>query len=295
MEGVTVRARTRNIRGVISALKAIKAPGKQVCLVSFDDSGLTVLWEHESKALHSSARIAAETFSEYSVEGSTAFGVRFGQLLDTLALFSAALGGGEVSLEYPGPDAELVVRSVAGLDQNEAVFAHLATLEAPPSQHLEDYGQAPGSFFIAPGATLREAVEDLEWAGKTATLALTCDPPSVVLSSTEQNLSLKIDLPVDQLAGFSCQSPGLQASYSLKHLRTALAQAPLQDHTHGSAKVAMDAHGLMKVTHLLPLGEGRVPQVTHPLHALQSQALAQTAAECVLLFMVLPLEDTGPD
>lgn len=61
-----------------------------------------------------------------------------------------------------------------------------------------------------------------------------------------------------------CQQPCLAASQQIQP-RDALS-------SRLSLQVAMDAHGLMKVTHLLPLGEGRVPQVTHPLHALQSQA-----------------------
>lgn len=224
----------------------------------------------------------------------------------------------------------------------------------------------------------------------------TCDPIPPLLGH-------QIDLPVDQLAGFSCQSPGLQASYSLKHLRTALAQAPLQDHTHGAAKARPGRGGVLGgadwwwgicrhpedmrrprsmlcmallvpaallgrlpadsttrcplLPALTPGGHGcpradegdalaaagRGPRAaghapsTRPAipgrwrdvfsdtetglcapaqggeghcraaHALcpshlkpacpprLPQALAQTAAECVLLFMVLPLEDTGPD
>jgi hypothetical protein len=49
----TVNARYPSTKGFLNALTAIKPPKAQDCLVHFNNEGLTLKWEHPSKAMQS--------------------------------------------------------------------------------------------------------------------------------------------------------------------------------------------------------------------------------------------------
>ena len=48
-----IDAQYPNTKGFLDALRAIKGPTAQFCLVHFANEGLTLKWEHESKAMQS--------------------------------------------------------------------------------------------------------------------------------------------------------------------------------------------------------------------------------------------------
>jgi hypothetical protein len=52
-EGHIVDARYPSTKGFLEALTSIKGPTAQFCVVSFSPEGLTLKWEHESKAMQS--------------------------------------------------------------------------------------------------------------------------------------------------------------------------------------------------------------------------------------------------
>ncbi|KAK2075547.1 hypothetical protein QBZ16_001655 [Prototheca wickerhamii] len=217
------------------------------------------------------------------------FGIRFEQLLAAFGLFSAGPGVAEVTLQYPGRGAELVIRS---WHAQEVTFAHLGAVELPGSApRLDQHWEGAVASFIAPGALLRDAVDDLDWAGKSARIRVSRDPAGLSFLSSDQTLRLEVEVPMAQLLGFSCQPGTHQATYSLRFLSTALLAhtASGSSPAAGATKVAMDSQGLLKVTHLLNLSDaGRVARVSHPLVPDQSQTPDQSPADCVLLFTILP-------
>ena len=118
------------------------------------------------------------------------FGIRFEQLLAAFGLFSAGPGVAEVTLQYPGRGAELVIRS---WHAQEVTFAHLGAVELPSSApRLDQHWEGAVASFIAPGALLRDAVDDLDWAGKSARIRVSRDPAGLSFLSSDQTLRLEV-------------------------------------------------------------------------------------------------------
>ena len=139
--------------------------------------------------------------------------------------------------------------------QNTApsIFARISTRERCPFFDLLDHFTEPSSHFIAPAAILKEAVYDLDWTQAEAVLQMRRDPQSLYLRSSNNRVSLDIELPVEELTTFSCAVPLLKWEYRRRHLRTIFAHVGagrgdrrlhMQDVT---TKVSVDAHGLMRV------------------------------------------------
>lgn len=96
----------------------------------------------------------------------------------------------EVTLHYPGRGAELVIRS---WHAQEVTFAHLGAVELPGSApRLDQHWEGAVASFIAPGALLRDAVDDLDWAGKSARIRVSRDPAGLSFLSSDQTLRLEV-------------------------------------------------------------------------------------------------------
>ena len=95
-------------RGLHGASSTSTGGMRQIALVNFSSEGLSVKWEHSSKALQSGIFLGRGLFSLFKVSEETEFCVSLTTLLDVLAVF-ASEDLGELSLRYPGPNAELML------------------------------------------------------------------------------------------------------------------------------------------------------------------------------------------
>ncbi|GAB4823845.1 hypothetical protein N2152v2_010891 [Parachlorella kessleri] len=288
-------ARMVSVKGLITALQAIKTTSRQYCTLTFQGSGMTVHWEDESKSLQSGVFLSSGLFAEYSAPRKSMLGLPFHLLLDTLTLFASS-GAGELSLSYPGPNAELVLETQEDVGGGGSVctYARIDSVEMPRPREMMDWWEDPSSYFLLQGSLLKEAIDDLEWTGGDVEISLKSDPPKLRLTSTRTG-SLEIDFPFEQLSGMSCSEPEVRHTYRYKFLKTAFSHIPSpKEAANVATKVSMDSRGLMKVTHMLSLhslGADR-QEITHPLASLDSQHAAATASRVgVVQFMLLPKED----
>lgn len=103
------------------------------------------------------------------------------------------------------------------------------------------------------------------------------------------------------LSTFHCAVPSLKWAYRAPNLRNVFANiAQTRGGDLGAVtKVAIDAKGLMKVTHMLRVAtavDGYQDVATHPLASAGTQAEAATAQRlAVAQFALLPLTDEGAD
>jgi hypothetical protein len=198
-----------------------------------------------------------------------------------------------------------------------ASYARVATQEPPPAADLADFWAPPASFFIAPGALLRETVEDLEWPHGDAELALRRHPRRLRLAAAGGGLALAVELPPEALSGFEATAPEVKSRFAYKLLRVAFANVPTGAGGRGgggggggapgggvSTKVEVDAEGALKVTHMLQLPGGPrdapAATATHPLAGDAAAAAGGGPASRVAVaqFVLLPVgagsdEDEG--
>ncbi|GFR41384.1 hypothetical protein Agub_g2067, partial [Astrephomene gubernaculifera] len=97
-----------NVRSFAAALHCIRAGNKQICTISISSSGVSVVWEDESKAMQGSVFFKPELFARFhcSADVRHEFGIQLQLLLDTLAVFASAAA--PMTAHYPGPQGELV-------------------------------------------------------------------------------------------------------------------------------------------------------------------------------------------
>jgi hypothetical protein len=110
-----VDCRFSSARALHAALAAARpaAAGRQVAGLAFEPAGLTVRWQHESKALQAGVYLGRGLFSAYALGAPrAAFGAPYATLLDALAVLAQGAGE-EVALRYPGPAGELLLECVA--------------------------------------------------------------------------------------------------------------------------------------------------------------------------------------
>lgn len=299
----TVSAKVLQVRTLQSVLQCIKAGNKQVCTVDFSSGGMNVRWEDESKSLQGSVFMKPELFSEFHAPKRHEFGLPLHVLLDTLAVF--ATSDAVMGLYYPGPNGELVCEAVQGGGQGSAAvstWARISSLGAEPPHDLSDYWTDPTSYFLLPGALLKEAVEDLEWPGGDVDLSLQQQPRAISLKARGHG-TLVVELPMQELSGFSVAQPEVCFSYKFKHLRAACCNLPHpKEGTSVTTKVSIDVNGLLKVTHMLTLGPapgaggGRGPRVVeHPSALLESQRLNDASRVAVVTFMLQPADLEGDE
>lgn len=264
-------------------------------------------WEHESKALQSAVWIGSNLFAVWNVPKKIGFGLPFTLLMDTLNVFASSASC-QLDLRYPGPDAELVLEAdeadsqEIGSGQHQvplgSVYARIDTLQVPLARDLADYWEDPSSYFIAQGALLKEAIEDLDWTKGEVTVDLLRDPRKLKLKSSKGAQSLEIEIPQEALSGFSASGARVHWTYKQKHLRIAFANLPKEkDSPTVLSKVAIDVRGIMKVTHMLSLHAATMDPVHHPVASLDTQGTDSGAGASrlgVVQFLLLPHDET-PD
>ncbi|KAK9824366.1 hypothetical protein WJX72_009731 [[Myrmecia] bisecta] len=289
-----------NVRALVTVLQAIKASIKQNCRLCMAADGVTVRWEDDSKSLQSSVFMRAGLFADYQLPaGRMEFGLTFSLLMDALNVFASGLGA-ELVLRYPGANSELVCEMTEAAEATTVcTYAQLNTINMPQAVDLSDSWQDPSSWFLMPGLLLKEALEDLEWAaaGGHVKLDMQRDSQRITISAESVNGEMRVELPQDSLAGFSCAQEQLQFSYKYKHMRTAFTHIPHQKETPDvSTKVTLDADGLMKVTHMMSMQSLHEQNISN-IGSLPFSGGSQRGPgnSAVVQFLVLPEDDAIPE
>ncbi|KAJ4867266.1 damaged DNA binding [Raphanus sativus] len=102
---------------------------------------------------------------EYGAEGRPRFGISLGLLVDCLNTFSSPGHSNTIEIKYPGPDMELLLKSVDTL--NSCIYSEIRTRIPETSEwdyNFEQAGTTPITFTVK-SAALKEAIDDLEWPG----------------------------------------------------------------------------------------------------------------------------------
>ena len=157
-----------------------------------------------------------------------------------------------------------------------AMYARLRTNEQFPFLDFLETFVEPVSYFIGPGALIKEAVDDMEWLSSSSRatntgveITLHRDPGAVIMScfSHTQTQSLEVKFPVDSMAALHVMGPLVQWRYHFKHLRAVFANLPSSSTSHASngsgttpsssslSKVSIDAEGKLKITHMLKINQ----------------------------------------
>lgn len=177
----------------------------------------------------------------------------YGRLLDAALLLSAS-SGAAIKLEYPGPEGSLVV-SQAQVHVGLAVpllHSSLAPLSAPQPSPLSDLWTEPSCAFVCPGHLLREALEDLEALAAPIRLELRGEAEGVSLEARAPEARAGVELPRSVLRAWEGAERAPAHEYRARHLQLALGHVPSAETAGVTTKVAVDARGLLRVTHLVP-------------------------------------------
>jgi Repair protein Rad1/Rec1/Rad17 len=147
----------------------------QIITVKITATDVEFSSEDEGKVSQSSVHFPASYFSDYNFSGQpSSFSVQLGALVDALRVF-AAMPEVEVHIAETPAHLELEVSDV-GDDTALHMYAHIALLAPSKISHLIDHWQAPATEFSTTAATLREAVEDLEWPQSHVRITVKANP-----------------------------------------------------------------------------------------------------------------------
>uniref|UniRef100_A0A453QJ07 Uncharacterized protein n=1 Tax=Aegilops tauschii subsp. strangulata TaxID=200361 RepID=A0A453QJ07_AEGTS len=144
---------------------------------------------------------------DYGAEGRPRFGLSLGLLVDCLNMFTVPGFASPVEIRYPGPDMQLLLRSVGSPDA--CIHAEIRT-RIPDTvawdYHFEHAGNTPVTFTVK-SAILKESIDDLEWPGSSIQIHFHPDPPSVIFKG-EGHGDLEIEFSyyanTDLLIAFQC-------------------------------------------------------------------------------------------
>ncbi|XVE57406.1 hypothetical protein DITRI_Ditri04bG0088300 [Diplodiscus trichospermus] len=203
-----------NVQGLVDALSSVRWKRHQDALVELSEHGVVLIVE-DTGCLQAKVYLQRELFVryEYNAEGRPRFGVSLGLFVDCLSTFSAPGRSSMIEIKYPGPDMQLLVKSVDSLDA--CIYAEVRT-RIPDTiswdYNFEPAGSTPLTFTVK-SAALKEAIDDLEWPGSSIQITLLPDPPCVTFKG-EGHGDLQIDfmyyVNTDLLIAFHCDR---QVSY----------------------------------------------------------------------------------
>ncbi|KAH6795111.1 PCNA domain-containing protein [Perilla frutescens var. hirtella] len=254
-----------SIRGIVDALSSVRWKRLQDALVELSEHGIVIIVE-ETGCLQAKVYLQRELFIkyEYRAHGRPRFGVSLGLFIDSLNTFSVPGRSNILELRYPGPDMQLMLRSVDSPDA--CIYAEIRT-RIPETiswdYNFEPAGSTPLSFTVK-SAALKEAIDDLEWPGSSIQIKLQPSPPSVIFRG-EGHGDLQIDFNyyanTDLLIAFSCDRQ-VSHRYKYKFLRATTSNIPgsvLRDNR--GSKVTIGRGGMLKIQHLVSVAK---PSVPHP-------------------------------
>eukprot|EP00878_Enallax_costatus_P029692 GHUV01032234.1.p1 GENE.GHUV01032234.1~~GHUV01032234.1.p1 ORF type:complete len:198 (+),score=52.55 GHUV01032234.1:494-1087(+) len=187
----------------------------------------------------------------------------------------------------------------SGIGEEHAcvMYARIGTLETDTPEDLTDYWAEPVSYFLVQGPLLKEAVDDLEWPGGPVALKLARDPAAVSLAASGTG-TLEVHLPAADLSGIHVTSSNVTQRYKYKNLKAACCNIPDSKEAGSiSTKVSIDANGLLKVTHMVPLGGegGARPAASSMQHtglsSFGTQAALGSSRVAVLQFVPMAVDE----
>jgi len=186
-----------------------RAGSKTHCELVFDESGLAVCVEDDSKAVQAVANLRKEHFRVFRYESGdkpTRVGVSLGRLIDTLQPFAATTAGAPLMMRYPDGDGGIVLE----MDESDPPLrlrAELRTTEPRMSSMFHDYSDSSAAQFVMSGGLLREIVEDLGWPNAPVVVAVSRDPANLSLKASGETYGeLEVHLELDNRnMGFNWQ------------------------------------------------------------------------------------------
>lgn len=252
-----------SIHGMVDALTSVRWKRHQDVVLEISEHGIVVIVE-ESGCLQAKVYLKRElfVFYEYTAEGRPRFGMSLDLFVDGLNIFSALGSATVVEIRYPGPDMELVLKTVDF--PNGSLYAAIRT-RIPDTiswdYNFEPTGNVPISFTVK-SAVLKETIEDLEWPGSSIQIVLQPDPPSVTFRGDGHG-ELQIDFPyyasTDLLIAFQCDCR-IAYWYKYKFLRATTSNIPasvLKDNR--GSKLTIGRGGMLKIQHLVSVGRPGAP------------------------------------
>lgn len=258
-EAPDVLCELENVQGLVDALTAVRWKRHQDAVIDLSEHGIVLIVE-ESGCLQAKVYLKKELFVryDYNAEGRPRFGVSLGLFVDCLNAFSVPGHSGVIQIQYPGPDMQLLLKSVDSLDAS--ICAEIRT-RIPDTvawnYNFEPAGTNPLTFTVQ-SAALKEAIEDLEWPGSSIQITMEPDPPSVTLRA-EGHGDLQIDFMYcansELLVAFQCDHRA-SFKYKYKFLRASTSNMPSSViKENRSSKLSIGRSGMLKVQHLVPISK----------------------------------------
>ncbi|KAG2680335.1 hypothetical protein I3843_11G096900 [Carya illinoinensis] len=279
-----------NVQGIVDALTTVRWKRHQDAVLELSEHGVVLIVE-ETGCLQAKVYLQRELFIryEYGAQGRPRFGVSLGLLVDCLNTFSVPGRSSMIEMRYPGPDMQLLLKSVDSLDA--CIYAEIRT-RIPDTiswdYNFEPAGSTPLSFTVK-SAALKEAIDDLEWPGSSIQIMLQPVPPSVSFRG-EGHGDLQIDFMyyanTDLLIAFSCDRQ-VSYRYKYKFLRATTSNIPssvIKDNR--GSKLTIGRGGMLKVQHLVSVSRRSIP---HP--HIDSAGYQQPSRIAYVEFFVKPEED----
>ncbi|KAL3497878.1 hypothetical protein ACH5RR_040610 [Cinchona calisaya] len=279
-----------NVQGIVDALTSVRWKRHQDAVLEISEHGVVLIVE-ESSCLQAKVYLQKELFVryEYSAEGRPRFGVSLGLFVDCLNTFSVPGNSTSIEIRYPGPDMQLLLKSVDSLDA--CIYAEVRT-RIPDTiswdYNFEPAGSTPLSFTVK-SAALKEVIDDLEWPGSSIKITLQPVPPSVTFRG-EGHGDLQIDFMyyanTDLLISFSCDRQ-ISYRYKYKFLRATTSNIPgsvIRDNR--GSKLTIGGGGMLKVQHLVSVAR---PSTSHT--HIDSAGYQQPSRIAYIEFFVKPEVD----
>ncbi|KAH7424271.1 hypothetical protein KP509_11G000300 [Ceratopteris richardii] len=293
-EGLELMCLLDSVQGLVDALTCIRWKRHQDAICELSEHGVVIMVE-EWSCLQARVYFRKELFRTYVYQADVRprFGVSLGLLVDSLSTFTSSTGTAALELQYPGPDMQLLLKSI---DANETcMYAEIRTRipDTIPRDFStdEDNASSPQSFAVK-SAALKEAIDDLEWPGSSVKISLCPEPPSVIFRA-EGHGDLQIDFlynaQADLFITFQCSHP-TSHNYKYKFLKATTSNIPahiLKDNR--GSKVTVSNTGLLKVQHLIPVRLAPAQQQIDP------SANQQQSRVSYIEFYVLPEEENDPE
>ncbi|KAL6183669.1 hypothetical protein ACLB2K_045080 [Fragaria x ananassa] len=279
-----------NVQGMVDTFTTVRWKRHQDAVVELSEHGVVLIVE-ETGCLQAKVYLQRELFVRYEFKGHgrPRFGVSLGLFVDCLNTFSVPGKSSVIEIQYPGPDMQLLVKSVDSLES--CIYAEIRT-RIPDTvswdYNFEPAGSTPISFTVK-SAALKEAIDDLEWPGSSIQISLQPNPPTVTFRG-EGHGDLQIDFTyyvnTDLMAAFQCDRQ-VSYRYKYKFLRATTSNIPstVIKENRGS-KLTIGRGGLLKVQHLVSVAR---PTTSHP--RIDSAGYQQPSRIAYIEFFVKPEED----
>ncbi|KAL8539923.1 hypothetical protein ACS0TY_001505 [Phlomoides rotata] len=285
-----------SVHGIVDALTSVRWKRHQDALIELSEHGIVIIVE-ETGCLQAKVYLQRELFVkyEYGAHGRPRFGLSLGLFVDCLNTFSVPGHSNILELRYPGPDMQLMLRSV---DSPETcIYAEIRT-RIPETiswdYNFEPAGSTPLTFTVK-SAALKEAIDDLEWPGSSIQIKLQATPPSVIFRG-EGHGDLQIDFNyyanTELLIAFSCDRQ-ISHRYKYKFLRATTCNIPssvIRDNR--GSKLSIGRGGMLKVQHLVSVAAKPTSSSAHIDSAGHQQQPSRIA---YIEFFVKPEEELEDD